>query len=157
MYGWSRNQQLLNTTTLMNTSQLGNIGEARVLSELVKLNIQCFTPFGDGSTVDLIAMFHGKLNRIQVKTTAQLNSVGAMEWKLTRQDGFHGSRAQYSIEDIDYLALYCLETDTVCMIPFTEDLPKSTLSIRLDSYTGSRLKTMRFAKDYTISSIIDRM
>lgn len=39
----------------MNSSQLGNIGEVRVLSEFTKLGIPCYIPFGDGNTVDLIA------------------------------------------------------------------------------------------------------
>lgn len=138
----------------MNSSQLGNIGEARVLSEFLKLGIPCYIPYGDGNTADLIAQFNNKLNRIQVKTTKSLNDSGAMEWKVTRQEGFHGNRVQYNVEDIDYFAFYCLETDMVCLVPFDEDFPKSTLSIRLDTYEGNRLSTMRFAKDYQISNFI---
>lgn len=138
----------------MNSSQLGNIGEARVLSEFVKLGIPCYLPYGDGSTTDLIAQFNNKLNRIQIKTTASLNKAGAMEWKVTRQEGYHGSRAQYKVEDIDYFAFYCLETDIVCLVPFDENFPTATLSIRLDNYSGNRLSTMRFAKDFQISNFI---
>ena len=138
----------------MNSSQLGNIGEARVLSEFVKLGIPCYLPYGDGNTADLIAEFNGKLNRIQIKTTMSLNKAGAMEWKVTRQEGFHGNRAQYNINDIDYFAFYCLETDIVCLVPFDENFPAATLSIRLDNYSGNRLSTMRFAKDFQISNFI---
>lgn len=138
----------------MNTSQLGNIGEVRVLSEFVKLGVPCYIPYGDGNPVDLIAQFNNKLNRIQIKSTAGLNKAGAMEWKVTRQEGYHGQRAQYNVNDIDYFAFYCLETDIVCLVPFDENFPVSTLSIRLDNYTGNRLSTMRFAKDYQISNFI---
>lgn len=138
----------------MNTSQLGNIGEVRVLAEFVKLGIPCYLPYGDGNTVDLIAEFNGKLNRIQIKTTATLNKVGAMEWKVTRQAGYHGSREAYQADEIDYFAFYCVETDIVCLVPFDENFPTSTLSIRLDSYSGTRLSTMRFAEDYQVSKFI---
>lgn len=138
----------------MNSSQLGNIGEARVLSEFVKLNIPCYIPYGDGNMVDLIADFNGKLNRIQIKTTASLNRAGAMEWRITRQEGYHGNKVQYNVNDIDYFALYCLETDTVCLVPFDENFPTTTLSIRLDNYDGNRLSTMRFAKDFQISTFV---
>ena len=138
----------------MNSSQLGNIGEARVLSEFLKLGVPCYIPYGDGNTADLIAQFNNKLNRIQVKTTKGLNSSGAMEWKVTRQEGYHGNRVQYKVEDIDYFAFYCLETDIVCLVPFNENFPKSALSIRLDNYEGNRLSTMRFAKDYQISNFV---
>lgn len=138
----------------MNTSQLGNIGEVRVLSEFVKLGVPCYIPYGDGNTVDLIAQFNNKLNRIQIKTTTGLNKAGAMEWKVTRQEGYHGQRTQYNVNDIDYFAFYCLETDIVCLVPFDENFPTTNLSIRLDNYTGNRLSTMRFAKDYQISNFI---
>jgi hypothetical protein len=138
----------------MNSSQLGNIGEARVLSEFVKLGVPCYLPYGDGNTADLIAEFNGKLNRIQIKTTTSLNKAGAMEWKVTRQEGYHGNRVQYNANDIDYFAFYCLETDMVCLVPFDENFPTSTLSIRLDNYSGNRLSTMRFAKDFQISNFV---
>lgn len=138
----------------MTSNQKGNLGEVRVLSEFVKLGVQCYLPYGDGSGVDLIADFGGKLNRIQVKTSEHLNRAGAMEWSVTRQEGYHGNRAIYSTDDIDYFAFYCIETDIVCLVPFDENFPASTLSIRLDDYTGKRLSTMRFASDFSVEKII---
>lgn len=138
----------------MNTSQLGNIGEARVLSEFTKLGIPCYLPYGAGNTADLIAEFNNKLNKIQIKTTSSLNKAGAMEWKVTRQEGYHGNKINYKKEDIDYFAFYCLETDIVCLVPFDENFPNATLSIRLDDYNGRKLSTMRFAKDYQIINFI---
>lgn len=140
----------------MTTNQKGNLGEVRVLSEFVKLGVQCYLPYGDGSGVDLIAEFGGKLNRIQVKTTESLNKAGAMEWKVTRQEGYHGSRAMYDKNDIDYFAFYCIETDIVCLVPFDDNFPASTLSIRLDDYQGKRLSTMRFASEYSIQTTINK-
>lgn len=78
-----------------------------------------------------------------------------MEWKVTRQEGFHGNRVQYKKEDVDYFAFYCIETDVVCLVPFDEKFPNTTLSIRMDDYSGNRLKTMRFVKDYQISNFIN--
>ena len=141
----------------MTTNQKGNLGEVRVLSEFVKLGIPCYLPYGDGNGVDLIADFGGKLNRIQVKTTETLNKAGAMEWKTTRQEGYHGNRVTYDLNDIDYFAFYCIETDIVCLVPFDKNFPVSTLSIRLDSYEGKRLSTMRFASDYSVQHIVSQV
>ena len=138
----------------MNTKAIGNIGEAKVLCKFVELNIPVYTSFGDNERTDLVAEFNGKLNRIQIKTTTSLNKAGAMEWKVTRQEGYHGNRVQYNANDIDYFAFYCLETDMVCLVPFDENFPASTLSIRLDNYSGNRLSTMRFAKDFQISNFV---
>lgn len=48
----------------MNTSQLGTLGESIALSAFARYGIQCYLPYGDGSSTDLIADFNNKLNRI---------------------------------------------------------------------------------------------
>lgn len=138
----------------MNTSQLGNIGEAKILWEFAKRQIPVFLPYGDGNRIDLIADFGGRLNKIQIKTTEKLHDNSYMIWKITRQEGYHGNRIKYSQEDLDYFCLYCLETDIICLVPFNEIQNQNTIQIRLDSYDGTRLKTMRFASDYSIDKIM---
>ena len=139
----------------MNTSQIGNIGESKTLCELTKLGVPCYIPFGDGNTSDLIADFNGKLNRIQVKTTNSLSENGVMEWKITRQEGYHGNRVTYDLNSIDFFALYCVENDILCFVPFDNNFPSSTISIRPDDYNGIRKNCMRFASDFSINKIIN--
>ena len=55
----------------MNSKDKGNIGEAIVLAEFTKRQIQVAIPFGDNARYDLIAEFNGKLNKIQVKYCGQ--------------------------------------------------------------------------------------
>ena len=140
----------------MNTSQIGNIGEARVLAEFIRYNIPCYIPYGDGCMCDLIAEFNDKLNKIQVKTTIAPDKTNAMVWKLTRQNGYHGKEIQYPLSQIDFFALYCITTDIVCLIPYNEEFPKSTISIRVDR---EQLKinnpNIRYASDYQISNIVE--
>lgn len=138
----------------MNTSQLGNVGESRIVYEFTKLGVQCFSPCGNGSLVDLVADFGGRLNKIQIKTVEKPNADGVMVWKVTHQDGFHGSRKVYSEDEIDYFAFYCLSNDTVCLVPFDKEFPSTTFSIRPDDYVGTRIKTMRFASDFSFEKII---
>ena len=58
---------------MKNTSNIGNIGQVKVIAKFVELGIPVFTPFGEGYTTDLIADFNGKLNKIQIKTTENLH------------------------------------------------------------------------------------
>ena len=48
----------------MNSKDKGNIGEALVLAEFTKRNIQVCIPFGDNVRYDLVADFNGKLQKI---------------------------------------------------------------------------------------------
>lgn len=138
----------------MNTLQIGNVGEAKALSKFVELGIPVYTPFGDGYEIDMIAIFNGSPKRIQVKTTEFVHDDSVMIWKTTRQDGYHGSRARYGLNNVDYFVFYCIESDTLCLIP-CEEVKSETISIRLDSYSGVRLSTMRFANDYSFETIIN--
>lgn len=49
----------------MTTKQLGNIGEAK----LVSMNVPVYVSFGDNEKADLVAEFNGRLNKLQVKTS----------------------------------------------------------------------------------------
>lgn len=137
----------------MNTSQLGNIGEARILAEFTKRCVPCYLPYGDGNEIDLIAIFNDKINTIQIKTTEYVHDNSYMIWKLTKQNGFHGSRQCYK-DNVDYFALYCLESDVCCLVPYEDVAGNETIQIRLDSYSGRRLKTMRFVSDYSFDMIL---
>lgn len=136
-----------------NTSALGNIGQVKTLSKFVELGVPVFTPFGEGYTADLIADFNGKLNRIQVKTTESLHDDTYMLWKITRQNGFHGDKKKYTKEEVDYFALYCIETDILCLVPI-EKAQTYEITIRLDSYEGVRTKVMKFVSEYKFENFI---
>lgn len=136
-----------------NTSALGNIGQVKTLSKFVELGVPVFTPFGEGYTADLIADFNGKLNRIQVKTTESLHDDTYMLWKITRQNGFHGDKKKYTKEEVDYFALYCIETDILCLVPI-EKAQTYEVTIRLDNYEGVRTKVMKFVSEYKFENFI---
>ena len=138
---------------MKNTSNIGNIGQAAVINKFVELSINVYLPFGDGYVVDLIAEWNNKLHKIQVKTT-EFAKDSLMTWKLCKQEGFHGAKIPYSKEEVDYFALYCIETKTLCLVPF-DNLPL-LFSIRLDSYKGKKYKTMRFESDFSFEKIINK-
>lgn len=138
---------------MKNTSNIGNVGQAYVIAKFIELGIPVYLPMGEGYPTDLIADFNGKLNKIQIKTTESLHDGDYMTWKLTHQEGYHGNRIKYSNQEVDYFALYCIETKILCLVPF-EQAQTNTISIRLDSYQGKRLKTMRFVSEYQFESFI---
>ncbi len=138
---------------MKNTSAIGNIGQIKTISRFVELGVPVFIPFGEGYTVDLIAEFTGKLNKIQAKTTENLHDDSYMTWKITRQDGYHGSRKKYTKEEVDYFALYCMETDILCLVPI-ENAQTNEITIRLDSYEGVRTKVMKFVSEYKFENFI---
>ena len=132
--------------------KIGNLGEAKVLAKFVELGIQCYLPFGDGSTADLIAEFNGKLNRIQVKSTTK-DENGSLPFSICsttiRADGeIH--KHFYTEEEIDYYALYSSVTDEVYLLS-VKDAPNRKVTIR---YKEPYASTSKKAQDYLIEKIL---
>ena len=140
----------------MNTSQVGNIGEAKVLCKFVEMGIPVYLPYGDGEEIDMLAIFNKKINRIQVKTTRNVHNNGLIRWKLTKQEMYHGNNVKYNIDAIDYFALYCIEADVLCLFPIKE-AHLGEISMRLNTYSGKKLSTMHFVEDYSFEKIIGHL
>lgn len=141
----------------MTTKQIGNIGEAKVLSEFVRLGVPVYLPFGDNEKADLIADFNGKLNRIQVKTSQKIIDGDKVRFSLVsstvhRQNGV---KHIYTEDEIDYFAFYNLERDRVYLISIKEEgLPKNEVTIRFClSKTKNQFKTF-LEEDYLIDKVI---
>lgn len=132
--------------------KIGNLGEAKVLAKFTELGVQCYLPFGDGSTADLIADFNGKLNRIQVKSTTK-DENGSLPFSICsttiRADGeIH--KHFYTEEEIDYYALYSSVTDEVYLLS-VKDAPSRKVTIR---YKEPYSSTSKRAQDYLIEKYL---
>lgn len=138
---------------MINTTNLGNIGQANIIAKFVSLNVPVYIPFCEGYKADMIADFNGKLNKIQIKTTEKIHEDSYMIWSIACQQGFHGNKTKYTSQEVDYFALYCIENGIMCLVPFDDTLGKR-IQIRLDSYTGNRSKNMHFVSDFTFETII---
>ena len=141
----------------MTTKQIGNIGEAKVLSEFVRLGVPVYLPFGDNEKADLIAEFNDKLNRIQVKTSQKIIDGDKVRFSLVsstvhRQNGV---KHIYTDDEIDYFAFYNLERDRVYLISIKEEgLPKNEVTIRFClPKTKNQFKTF-LEEDYLIDKVI---
>ena len=140
----------------MTTKQIGNIGEAKVLSEFVRLGIPVYLPFGDNEKSDLIADFNGKLNRIQVKTSQKIDGdkivFSLVSSTIHRKNGV---KHIYTNNEIDYFALYNLERDKVYLISINEEnLPKTSITIKFSSPKTKNQFKVFLEQDYLIDNVI---
>ena len=142
----------------MTTKQIGNIGEAKVLSEFVRLGIPVYLPFGDNEKADLIAEFNGKLNKIQVKSSQKIIEdkvkFSLVSSTMHRQNGV---KHIYTENEIDYFALYNLERDKVYLISINEEgLPKSEVTIRFNPPKNKNQFKTFLEEDYLIEKVLNR-
>ena len=139
----------------MNTKRLGNIGEIKTIAKLVEMQIPVYQAFGDIEKADLVADFNGKLNKIQVKTS-EIFENGSFIVDLTsstirkKLDYKH----KYSSNEIDYFAIYNLQSDILLLLPIEEFEERTSVKINVP-YKPSRnqFKAINW-EDYTFDKII---
>ena len=139
----------------MNTNQIGNLGELKVIETCLKHDIAVFTPFGDGNVVDLVLLVNGKCLKAQVKSSQTGAEDGIMKFKTTstkstrQNDPVH----HYTLDEIDLFLFYSYTFDEVyVMLP--SEVPKGDVTIRHD-IPSRPISTMRFAKDYNFERIFN--
>lgn len=141
----------------MNTKKLGNIGEAKVLCKFVEMQIPVYQAFGDIEKADLIAEFNGKLNKIQVKTSEKFENdqfiVDLTSSTIRKQKDY---KHKYSKDEIDYFAVYNLQSDVLLLFPISEFENKTAVKINIPyKPSHNQYKAINW-EDYTFEKIINQ-
>ena len=138
----------------MNSKNIGNIGEAKVLAKFVELGIPVYLPFGDNEKADLIAEFNGKLNKIQVKTSTKAED-GKIMFSLVSSTMHrkNGTKHIYTSDEIDYFACYNIARDKIFLFK-VDETPNTTITIRYETSKNNQVQGVRFEEDYLIDNIL---
>ena len=136
----------------MNSKDKGNIGEAIVLAEFTKRQIQVAIPFGDNARYDLIAEFNGKLNKIQVKYCGQITENNSFICPCASSTN-HTTNKHLSTYDNDVDFFATMHEGECYLIPY-HLCGKRTQRIRFVPTKSGQTKGILFAKDFHLEDII---
>lgn len=138
----------------MNSKCKGNIGEAMILAEFTKRNIQVAIPFGDNARYDLIADFNGKLNKIQVKYSSQLSENNSFICHLASSTNHTTNKHEDKyIGQVDYIAVYIAPWNESVLIPIS-DCDQNTISLRKEIGQNNQQKGIHLLSDYSFDKIL---
>lgn len=122
----------------INDLQAGKAGEYLVCADLILKGYIAY-PSEQGLHYDIVVDDHGKLIRVQVKTTRKPKAipqrkeyVPAYRFNIRRM-GKNGRRS-YTCRDVDMFALVALDTKSIGYI--SESQTKQTMDFRLKDYEG---------------------
>lgn len=130
----------------MHTKQLGNLGELKVASDLVKQGYYVFTELGDICKADLIIIDKDyKPIKVQVKAANTKN--GTISIKS------HKSGPAYSFpykhKHADIYAIYVIDKDIILYLSNTKVLSYQTLTIRIDPSKNKQIKNVNYKDEFT--------
>ena len=137
----------------MDTKQKGNITELEVLTYITKLGYQVSIPFGDRERYDQIWDIHGKLLKIQVKTSHLIDDEKSgikFSCRSNTKVGGKIQHARYTKEEIDYFATFF---EGKCyMVPVEQTSTDKIL--RFKPTKNGQIKGISFAKDYLVEEVL---
>lgn len=113
------------------------IGETKAIHEFAKLNIPTFKPLNDTNGCDLVIDYEGRLLKVQVKscisgvTNGDHNAYTINIVKI-RPNRTENKRVRYTLQQVDLFAVYLVDIDTMCYIPFSE----------IDNYSNITFRTI---------------
>jgi hypothetical protein len=125
-----------------------------VMTVLYEVGYELYTPFGENTRADLIAVRHDRVLRVQIKTGRLRN--GVVQFACCSTYGHHPApalvRRSYQGE-VDAFAVYCRGTERVYLIPI-EDIPNTTgVWLRVEPTKNNQREGVRWAADYEIGRV----
>ena len=116
----------------MSTKRKGNIGEAKVVADLLEQGIEVALPFGDNLPFDLVAVGTDfRLWKVQVKfARAYHDVIRVKNWRQSENTQRRYERI-YTPAQVDVFAVYCPDTDQVYYVARDEVGERTTFYLRI--------------------------
>jgi hypothetical protein len=133
----------------MSTKHKGNIGEAKVIADLLEQGIEVALPFGDDLPFDLIAVGPGfRLWKVQVKFVCAYHDVIRVKnWRQSENTQRRYERI-YTPGQVDVFAVYCPDTDLVYYVSQKEVGERTTFHLRIAPTKNKQEVGVHWGKDY---------
>jgi hypothetical protein len=131
--------------------QKGDLAELKVACDLRRRGYEIAIPFGEESSYDLIVDRNGRLERIQVKYAdrGERSVIEVRCYSMTIVNGKVRSRTPYTLDDIDWLAVYDAKTDRCFYIPASElGNGRFGFTLRFAPTENHQRAGIRFADEY---------
>ena len=137
------------------TDQKGAIAEACIAAEAIKLGVGVFRPLGD-ERYDLIFDTRPNLLRIQCKWAKRRGNVLIVHCMSSRRtaDGFR--RRTYSADEVDAIAVYCMQIDRCFLIPIARVADKPSIALRIGPSRNNQRQGINWADDFDFAATLRR-
>ena len=140
---------------MLSSNQKGNIAEAAIALEAIRLGIEVLKPVAEHGRYDLALDLGSRIVRVQCKWGSLDRRLGVI---CVRVGGSRHTPAgyvvsSYSDDEVDAIAVYCGETDQVFLVPIEVVAGKRQLHLRIRTARNSQRACINLASDYQLGAI----
>ena len=135
-------------------TEKGNIAELMIAAKAVQARIAVARPVNEGLRYDLIFDTDDRLFRVQCKWASLCDGFVRVAIRTSRHSPVRGYlMTTYSTSEVDLIAAYCQERDTVYVLPIAEFAGRSVVHLRLKPTRNNQSTFVRWARDYELGAI----
>ena len=138
----------------MTTNQKGAIAETAIIHEAVKLGIDVYRPVVEGGRYDLILDLYPRLVRLQCKWGARYNDVIIVRCRSCRRTRDGLLHRQYTAEEIDAFAAYCVDTDRCYYLPLERFSHRRAIQLRTGLPRNNQRRRINWAAEFEFEATL---
>jgi hypothetical protein len=138
-------------------SQKGAAAEAAITAMVIQLGLTVLRPLCEGRRYDLVIDLEPELLRVQCKLARQLEGVLSVHLKTSRYTPNGYISTSYTAAEVDAIAVYSPAQRRCYLIPIYEVSGRRAIHLRLDPTRNNQAQGIKWARDYELASIIDRL
>jgi prevent-host-death family protein len=138
---------------VLTSNDKGNIAEAAIALEAIKLGIDVLKPVTEHGRYDLAFDLGDRILRVQCKwgrLKGDVISVHLVGYRLTSNGPV---RSKYSADEIDAVAIYCEAMDTVYLVPVGKVADRSSVQLRLGPAKNAQRAALNWASQYSLGAV----
>ena len=144
---WRKYRQVLST------NDKGNIAEAAITLEAMKLGIDVLKPVAEHCRYDLAFDLGERIWRVQCKWARLEGAVVCVNLVGYRLTSGGAVRSKYGAHEIDAVAAYCQALDRVYLLPANEVAERSAIYLRVGPSKNAQRAAINWAEKYSLGAI----
>jgi antitoxin (DNA-binding transcriptional repressor) of toxin-antitoxin stability system len=140
---------------VLTTNDKGNIAEAAITLEAIKLGIEVLKPVSEHGRYDLLFDLGTRFVRVQCKWGALDRAAGVICVRVggSRHTPAGYVRSTYSDDEVDAIGVYCSQLEEVFLVPIEVVEGRSAIRLRIDPPRNSQQACINLAKEYRLGAI----
>jgi PD-(D/E)XK endonuclease len=138
---------------VLTSNDKGNIAEAAITLEAMKLGIEVLKPIAEHVRYDLAFDLGDRILRVQCKWARLEGAVVCVNLVGYRLTSGGSVRSKYSADEIDAVAAYCEPLGRVYLLPASETAGRSAVYLRIGPAKNGQRAAINWADDYSLGAI----
>ena len=140
---------------MLTSNEKGNIAEAAITLEAIKLGIDVLKPVAEHGRYDLLFDLGNRVMRVQCKWGSFDRDLGVVCVRVggSRHTPNGYVTSTYSVDEVDAIAVYCGELGETFLVPIDVAAGKRQMHLRLEAPRNSQRACINLASDYQLGAI----